>query len=299
MSSDSGTVEEIEEPQQVVPEPSMDQRETLGDPEAGLCTPQTAPVETSELVSAQSQVVPTCDEAAMTSESCSTAQSQGVPTHHAPAMASKSLSPSSRANPGKDSDFQPGETSETAAFHQPGASAEEPLKEEDQETPVAGARASDSSQSAARTSVDFGCQVGAPLLFGAPDPCLGCLIFGDCRHTYTIPTGALCIPKEEKAVSKHKVRDPSSAHINDNGQLLSTQPQNVCTGLTSAPSGDGEGSLETQVVSGGSSVPCHSPSGSRQPPESGSDSPEVQREHTQEKSDPKDQSSVSQKKPRS
>lgn len=145
MSSDSGTVEETEEPQQVVPEPSMAQRETPGDPEPGLCTPQTAPVETSELVSAQSQVVPTCDEAAVTSESCSTAQSQVVPTHRAPAMASKSLSPSSRADTGKDGDFQPGETSETVAFHQPGTSAEEPIKEEDQETPVTGAWASDSS----------------------------------------------------------------------------------------------------------------------------------------------------------
>lgn len=317
MSSDSGRVEETEEPQQVIPEPSMDQRETPGDPEPGLFTPQTSPVETSQLVSAQSQVVPTCDETAVTSESCSTGQNRVVPTHHEPAMTSQSLPPTSRANPGKDSDFQPGETSETVAFQQAGASADQPIKEEDRETPVSGAQASDSSQSAPRTSEDFVPNPEGPVLICVPDPCLEGLVFEDpyCGTTYTIPAGGMMgahgprmfsfpsrskgahkkVPVGKRAVMAHPSRKPQRAQENY-GQQIASQLQNIGISESSAPSG--EGSHETQMVSGGSSVPSHSPSASRQPPESGSDSPAVQRVRPQKKSDPEDQSAVSQKKPR-
>ncbi|XP_076420695.1 uncharacterized protein LOC143271917 [Peromyscus maniculatus bairdii] len=133
MSSDSGRVEEPEESQKVNPEPLKDQRENPGDSQPGPCTPPTAPVETSQLASAQRQVQPTCDEAVMNPESCSTPKSQVVPTSKETVMAfnsksnskSKSLPQNSRVNLRKDTPFQLGEPSETVAMNQQGVPADQ------------------------------------------------------------------------------------------------------------------------------------------------------------------------------
>ncbi|XP_037058630.1 uncharacterized protein LOC119087423 [Peromyscus leucopus] len=137
MFSDSGRVEEPEEPQKVNPEPLKDQRENPGDSQPGPCTPPNAPVETSQLASAQRQVQPTCDEAVMNPESCSTPKSQVEPTSKETVMASKSkskcksksksksLPQNSRANLRKDTPFQLGESSETVAMNQQGVPADQ------------------------------------------------------------------------------------------------------------------------------------------------------------------------------
>ncbi|MEJ1282706.1 uncharacterized protein LOC103164032 [Cricetulus griseus] len=72
MFSQPGRVEDTEEPPQVVPEPSKDLSETLGDFQPEPCTLQTTPVETSQLESVQRQVMCIRNQIVMTFGFCST-----------------------------------------------------------------------------------------------------------------------------------------------------------------------------------------------------------------------------------
>nr|XP_042127403.1 uncharacterized protein LOC121827310 [Peromyscus maniculatus bairdii] len=175
MSSDSGRVEEPEESQKVNPEPLKDQRENPGDSQPGPCTPPTAPVETSQLASAQRQVQPTCDETMMNPESCSTPKSQVEPTSKETVMASKSkskcksksksksLPQNSRANLRKDTPFQLGESSETIAMNQQDVPADQTkspagsqlMKPTTQETSLPGSPGRAVSGSKERPNKDF------------------------------------------------------------------------------------------------------------------------------------------------
>lgn len=373
MFSQPGRVENTEEPPQVVPEPSKDLSETLGDFQPEPCTLQTTPVETSQLESARSQAVPTCDETAMTSESGRRASTQKL-----------------RAQPGKDMDFQLGEPSEAVALNQqavsvdqtkkspadsqqlklntqtslPGSqravpdsqesvikecshlqikvgresiviqhhrtshsdnrdarsggqrasskeshvkspSGDQTINEEGQQMPDTGDQTFDSSpRVSGMGATSVCCKRMMPFIMYVLDPTLHGLTFVDDTTgcTYKIPDNACCIqgnqkkaPKVKKTVSKHHERAHSSSQGKSSGQLVSSARGNVCPGEKTAPSDDG--SQETQVVSGESSVLSPSPSAPRQPPEGISDSPEFQREGPQEKTDPEDQSTVPQKKP--